>query len=220
MLSLKELMTSVLLTRTNVMVMLQRSELKLAQLTVLLSPADSSEHSCYNSSTSKGRKASAKAKKQKSLDSPYSNSSPSKKKKQNKLKNFPDLIFQNMKTKVLGKDADYLRMTDIHQGEQSEFEAYLQGYNKQWKTWEAIKKFVKSDPYYGAKALEIICNFLRPEHQYLFDDWLAHGRMYEENKELIRVKKCHFIDNYETHFRDICQEVGGQNFSLQKKVRC
>lgn len=146
-------------------------------------------------------------------------------KKQNKMKNFPGLMIQNMKAKVIARDQNYLRFIDLVGSEKRDFDNYLSKYNKQAKTWKAIQEFLEINVELGLKALDIVFGFLDNENQDLFDEWVKNGRMNEENKKLVKERKAFFVGRFRELKANLEEKLKRENItteiigSITKKVK-
>lgn len=184
-----------------------------------LSPSHSTMDSPYNpesyisSDSEDDYKRAAKQRTRKVKNSDAYSPSDKNSKKQNKMKNFPGLIFQNMKTQATAGNQEYLKMIDLRNNEFVTLKTFLDGYNKQWKTWASIAKFVQKTPQEGKKALDMVLCFLN--NHTLFEQWVLNGRMDESNKQLIRDRKGFFV----TKFDELYASLKGVDLSQSSKKK-
>jgi len=123
---------------------------------------------------------------------------PKKTKKQNKMKNFPGLILQRIKTLIL-KDSTFgqrfLGRFDVkfHKG----IKNLLEKYQKEWKTWRSIKTYLAQDAKYGNYVYEAIFFFLADENKELYEEWINKGKMVDKNKPLAKERREWFAKRFQ-----------------------
>jgi len=139
-------------------------------------------------------------------------SAPKKAKKQNKMKNFSGLIAQRVKTCLIsgigfGKAFMERLVEKLGEEGRKRFLKFLGKYEKQWKTWASIGKFVHSDEEMGQIFVSAIFEFLQVQNQEDFDLWVDGGKLKKENKELAKNSKDFFIKNFKAIQKgEVCKE--------------
>jgi len=86
-------------------------------------------------------------------------------------------------------------LTNLNKSDKDRLLNFLDGYMKNWKTWNTIQKFLHTDLKYGGILLDVVLEFFGEEGKLDFEDWLVSGKMGEKSKaavtdlkERIRVK--------------------------------
>ena len=123
-----------------------------------------------------------------------------KQKAQNRIKNLPGLIMQRVKTNVKNYLTHHHKVTPIenrllfihkilgcfHKSDKERFMDYLDEYQKHWKTWKTIIGFLELNPKYGKVVLELVAEFLGPDGDEDFNQWLRNGKMC--NKSIVTIQ--------------------------------
>jgi len=121
--------------------------------------------------------------------------------KQNKMKNYPGLITQRLKTK-LTNDGEFLTRilkfvnVQFTPSKKQGFLQYVQEYCKDWKTWARVSAYLNRDPVFGPIFQKIILEFLTEKFEDDYEEWLVNGKMNEKSKELLRNSKSFFIQGF------------------------
>ena len=123
---------------------------------------------------------------------------PKKAKKQNKMKNFPGLILQRIKTLILKNPAFcliFLSHFDVkfHKG----IKDFIGEYQKEWKTWKSIKAYSDQNSRFGKYVFEAIFFFLADENVELYHEWIDNGRMGEGNRLLAKERRKWFTEKFQ-----------------------
>lgn len=119
-----------------------------------------------------------------------------KKKAQNRIKNIPGLIMQrvrsgiksyfarNPKLEIKEKRLRYVEkvLDSTSKQEKEKLAAFLESYQKNWKTWNTIQLYLQSDPRIGRIMLDVVMGFFQEDGQEDFNDWLTSGKMSEKSK--------------------------------------
>ncbi len=134
-------------------------------------------------------------------DTPKKRKSGSRQTKQNKMKNYPGLITQRLKTKLTTDERfldRILRFTriDLTSNEEDEFLEHVQGYSKDWKTWAKVSEHLNKNEKFGSIFLKVILAFLTRNFEKDYEEWLVNGKMNEKSKTLLRDSKEFFIEKF------------------------
>lgn len=140
---------------------------------------------------------------------------PSKKKPQNRIKNIPGLVVQRVRSSIktffaqdpstglADKRLGYISKTlgTLNKSERENLLAFLEGYDKSWKTWNTIQIYMKKNIKCGAMLLDAVLEFFREDGRQDFQEWLTVGKMCDktklaviEMKDKIYRKYCHLLD--------------------------
>jgi len=129
-------------------------------------------------------------------NSPQSEKKVPKKKAQNRIKNIPGLIVQRVRSSIknylslnpkLDKHERRLGYVDkvlvnVNKNDRDRLLAFLEGYQKNWKTWNTIQNFLKTNTKYGAILLDVVLQFFGPDGNDDFNEWLTSGKMGQKSK--------------------------------------
>lgn len=66
---------------------------------------------------------------------------------------------------------------------------FLEGYQKNWKTWNTIQNFLKTNTKYGGILLDVVLQFFGPDGLDDFNDWLTSGKMGQKSKVAVTEMK-------------------------------
>lgn len=122
-----------------------------------------------------------------------------KKKAQNRIKNIPGLIMQRVRSgiksyfarspKFPAKDKRlvYIEkvLDNISKQDKERLAAFLETYQKNWKTWNTIQQYLHSDPRMGGIMLDTVMGFFQEDGLEDFNDWLTSGKMSDKSKAAV-----------------------------------
>ena len=114
------------------------------------------------------------------------------KKPQNKMKNFPGLIMQRIKTlskKYSKFFAQVILKKKLFLNEQEKFKDFISKYNKNNKTWATIEEYLRNNLRFARGYLKLVYTFMSDEYQEEFDEWVNEGRMSLENQKYLKDMK-------------------------------
>jgi hypothetical protein len=134
-----------------------------------------------------------------------------KKKAQNRIKNIPGLVVQRVRSSIkayftlnpnLGKAEGRLAYIERTLGYLSKLDrerllSFLEHYQKNWKTWNTIHKYLKTNPKYGGILLDVVLEFFAENGKDDFNDWLISGKMGEKSKTAVQEMKLKIGDKFE-----------------------
>lgn len=126
-----------------------------------------------------------------------------KKKAQNRIKNIPGLIMQRVRSSIKTyftrnprfekqeKRLSYVEkvLGGMAKPEKDKILAFLDQYQKNWKTWNTIQKYLQTNPKCGAILLDVVLEFFGNEGLEDFNDWLTSGKMGEKSKKAVTEMK-------------------------------
>lgn len=126
-----------------------------------------------------------------------------KKKAQNRIKNIPGLIMQRVRSSIKTYftrnprfEKQERRLTYVEKvlgtmskPEKDKILAFLDQYQKNWKTWNTIQKYLQTNPKCGAILLDVVLEFFGNEGLEDFNDWLTSGKMGEKSKKAVTEMK-------------------------------
>lgn len=126
-----------------------------------------------------------------------------KKKAQNRIKNIPGLIMQRVRSSIKTYftrnprfEKQERRLTYVEKvlgamskAEKDKILAFLDQYQKNWKTWNTIQKYLQTNPKCGAILLDVVLEFFGNEGLEDFNDWLTSGKMGEKSKKAVTEMK-------------------------------
>lgn len=135
-----------------------------------------------------------------------------KKKAQNRIKNFPGLVVQRVKstikmyvsTKQQRGEVTNPRMSyvakvvdSMEAGQKNQFISFIDKYQKNWKTWNTIQTFLNMDPKLGRILLSVVMEFFGEEGNEDFKDWITSGKMGEKSKDTVMSMKTHIANKFQ-----------------------
>ena len=179
------------------------------------SPEDESAESHANASPDEG-------------NSPHSEKKVPKKKAQNRIKNIPGLIVQRVRSSIknylslnpkLDKQERRLGYVDkvlvnVNKNDRDRLLAFLEGYQKNWKTWNTIQNFLKTNTKYGAILLDVVLQFFGPDGNDDFNEWLTSGKMGQKSKVAVTEMK----DKIGAKFSKILLKAEAQETNQKDKM--
>jgi len=126
-----------------------------------------------------------------------------KKKAQNRIKNIPGLVVQRVRSSIknylslnpkLDKHERRLGYVDkvlvhVSKTDRERLLTFLENYQKNWKTWNTIQNFLKTDTKYGGILLDVVLQFFGPDGLDDFNDWLTSGKMGQKSKVAVTEMK-------------------------------
>jgi hypothetical protein len=126
-----------------------------------------------------------------------------KKKAQNRIKNIPGLVMQRVRSSIKGyftlspkleKQEKRLVYVDkvlstLNKSDKEKLLTFLEGYQKNWKTWNTIQNFLQTNPKYGGILLDVVLGFFGQDGLEDFNDWLTSGKMGEKSKAAVTEMK-------------------------------
>ena len=134
-----------------------------------------------------------------------------KKKAQNRIKNFPGLVVQRVKSSIKTfrslkpQEAEKLEsrfqyiakwLNTMTKSEINAFLSFLDVYEKKWKTWNTIQNFLNRDRKFGRILLDIVDEFFGEGGKEDFVDWLKSGKMGEKSKDTVMSMKEHIGNKF------------------------
>jgi hypothetical protein len=134
-----------------------------------------------------------------------------KKKAQNRIKNIPGLVVQRVRSSIkayftlnphLGKAEGRLAYIERTLGYLSKLDrerllSFLEHYQKNWKTWNTIHKYLRTNPKYGGILLDVVLEFFAENGKDDFNDWLISGKMGDKSKTAVQEMKLKIGDKFE-----------------------
>jgi hypothetical protein len=161
-------------------------------------------------------------------NSPHSEKKVPKKKAQNRIKNIPGLIVQRVRSSIknylslnpkLDKHERRLGYVDkvlvnVNKNDRDRLLAFLEGYQKNWKTWNTIQNFLKTNTKYGAILLDVVLQFFGPEGNDDFNEWLTSGKMGQKSKIAVTEMK----DKIGAKFSKILLKAEAQETNQKDKM--
>jgi hypothetical protein len=126
-----------------------------------------------------------------------------KKKAQNRIKNIPGLIMQRVRSSIKAyfarnpklehKDRRLAYIEKILDNttrqEKERLVAFLETYQKNWKTWHTIQVYLQTNQRSGEIMLDIVLEFFREDGLQDFNEWMTSGKMSEKSKAAVNELK-------------------------------
>lgn len=170
-----------------------------------------SDYDSYDDSMKKKKEETKKNKKNKKKST--TKSADYRNAKQNDKKNIPGLIAQKVKTAILASNEFYTRVSKIlglSEQDEEELKKDAKLYNKQAKTWKAIRKFLRRNPRAGKIYLKFINQYLAEENREFYKEWLLYGRMSEKTKRILEKDKNFFVNKFRALLSGDDEELEGE----------
>ena len=135
--------------------------------------------------------------------SPTNQKKVPKKKAQNRIKNIPGLVMQRVRSSIksyftlnpkLDRQEKRLGYIDkvlggLNKSDKERLTGFLEGYQKNWKTWNTIQKYLQTNPKYGSILLDVVLEFFNEPGKEDFEDWLISGKMGQKSKTAVTEMK-------------------------------
>lgn len=155
---------------------------------------------------------------------------PAKKKPQNRIKNIPGLIVQRVRSSIktffaqepsvgfADRRLAYVSRTlgHLNKSERETLLTFLEGYEKSWKTWNTIQKYLRGNRRYGNMLHDAVIEFFGEDGKQDFEEWLTAGKMCPktkqaviEMKDKIYRKYCHLLDPEDKEGRPEDEDIRG-----------
>jgi hypothetical protein len=146
--------------------------------------------------------------------------SSSKKKPQNRIKNIPGLVVQRVRSSIktyyaqnpgLNRQESRLNyvgkvLSGLNKSDKERLIAFLDQYEKNWKTWNTIQKYLATNTKYGGILLDVVLEFFTDDGKEDFNDWLYSGKMKEKSRCAVQDMKFRIADKFEKLLREIGDE--------------
>jgi len=143
---------------------------------------------------------------------------------QNKMKNNQGTFAGKMK-QLCKKDKDTNQDTrlfaeatvELSADKKEEFRTWASSYDKKWKTWATLKKFLGTNTEFGFIFVDMILLFLSDRFRREYDEFITQGHMGKETKNLLRRQDSKAF--YTSKFKLVLDELHGEQINFEHSIK-